>query len=505
VGDNASSNDGELIKGLNLHPNINLSFDERLRCAGHIFNLVVNATLYGRGISKWEAELAAAAPQDQFEKFRQLGVVGKLHNFVNAVCASHKRRELFTKIQREAANEEDVLYTHSTLSLRQDGGVRWHSVYLMMLRCLELKDHIQRFIRALKNDDNFADDITYDPLTDGLTDEEWDDAQELVNFLQAPYEMTKKLEGNNSSSGFGSIWQTLPNMQALWIHYTEATEPTHKSQYFKSAVSFGLEKLNSYFNTVLLTPDISYYAVATALHPKLRMNWFKTHWKNYPHWYKKAEAGVRRVFKNYVEDEVEEESQLSQQAPPPSRRKLPGNNTGSNLYKRTMEVDLHLLTNAKNKRQKRTNQLDEYFDALYFDLTVAGDKELHLIESDDAWGWWRHYGQTRYPILFKIATNFLSIPATSCECERCFSKARRTISDDRNMLSAATIEACQLQKSWIQRGVVKSSLKELAVYVENVDKKRATPVSSSAQDVVAASFNSQVTEVMDLSQSNGGY
>jgi hypothetical protein len=153
---------------------------------------------------------------------------------------------------------------------------------------------------------------------------------------------------------------------------------------------------------------------------------------------------VRRVFNNYVEDEVEEESQLSQQAPPLSRRKLPGNNTGSNLYERTIEVDLHLLTNAKNKRQKRTNQLDEYFNALYFDLTVAGEEELHLIESDDAWGWWRHYGRTRYPILFKIATNFLSIPATSCECERCFSKARRTISDDRNMLSAATIEACQL-------------------------------------------------------------
>jgi hypothetical protein len=52
---------------------------------------------------------------------------------------------------------------------------------------------------------------------------------------------------------------------------------------------------------------------------------------------------------------------------------------------------------------------------------------------------------------------------------------------------------------------MKSSLKELAVYVENVDKKRATPVSSSAQGVVAASFNSQVTEVMDLSQSDGGY
>jgi hypothetical protein len=148
VSDNATSNDGELIRGLNLYPNINLTFDERLRCCGHIFNLIVKTTLYGKGIHKWKEELAAAAPRDQFEKFPQLGVVGKLHNFVNAVCASHKRCELFTSLQKEAANDNDVLYTHSTLSLRQDCGVRWHPVYLIMLRCVELRDYIQRFVYA---------------------------------------------------------------------------------------------------------------------------------------------------------------------------------------------------------------------------------------------------------------------------------------------------------------------------------------------------------------------
>jgi hypothetical protein len=140
-------------------------------------------------------------------------VVGKLHNFVNAVCASHKCCKLFGSIQKEAANEEDALYTYKTLSLWQDGGVRWHSVYLMMLRCLELKKHIQRFIRTLKNDNEInSDDVGFNPLTHNLTDEEWDDVQELVDFLQAAYEMTKKLDGNNSNSGFGSIWQTLPSL-----------------------------------------------------------------------------------------------------------------------------------------------------------------------------------------------------------------------------------------------------------------------------------------------------
>jgi hypothetical protein len=51
---------------------------------------------------------------------------GRLHNFVNAVCASHKRRELFNEVQQEVNDEP--LYSFNTLELRQDGGVRWNTV-----------------------------------------------------------------------------------------------------------------------------------------------------------------------------------------------------------------------------------------------------------------------------------------------------------------------------------------------------------------------------------------
>ena len=59
-------------------------------------------------------------------------------------------------------------------------------------------------------------DDEYDPLYDELSNEEWEGVQQLVDFLQAPVEMTKRLEGNNSASGFGSLWQTLTSLQALW-------------------------------------------------------------------------------------------------------------------------------------------------------------------------------------------------------------------------------------------------------------------------------------------------
>jgi hypothetical protein len=114
-----------------------------------------------------------------------------------------------------------------------------------------------------------------------------------------------------------------------------------------------------------------------------------------------------------------------------------------------MAVDLMFLTGSKShKRQKRTTQLEEYFDDLRDDLTNASEQQLALLH--DPWRWWLEIGRNKYPVVFKylvvfkIATDYLSIPATSCECERSFLTAKRTITSDRNPLSAATIEALQL-------------------------------------------------------------
>ena len=66
MGDNATSNDSKLIASLNLHPNINITANNCIRCASYIINLVVKATIYGRGVSEYEERLAEAAPSEQF-------------------------------------------------------------------------------------------------------------------------------------------------------------------------------------------------------------------------------------------------------------------------------------------------------------------------------------------------------------------------------------------------------------------------------------------------------
>ena len=62
-------------------------------------------------------------------------------------------------------------------------------------------------------------------------------------------------------------------------------------------------------------------------------------------------------------------------------------------------------------------------------LTVTDGKEVHT----NPLNWWKQKEST-YPILSSIARRILCVPATSAPCERLFSYAGLTISNDRNRL-----------------------------------------------------------------------
>ena len=129
-----------------------------------------------------------------------------------------------------------------------------------------------------------------------------------MDFLEALFQMMHRLEGSNGVSGFDSLWQTLFNLQALSSHYSDASKHTRSSEYFRSVVAFGFDKLSIYLDRLVLEPTPSPHPIATALHPRLRMLWLKSHWKYYPAWYRKADVSVRSVFRQYIDFEVEHET-----------------------------------------------------------------------------------------------------------------------------------------------------------------------------------------------------
>jgi hypothetical protein len=150
----------------------------------------------------------------------------------------------------------------------------------MLLHCLKLKDTIKHFLWCFCNGKFIDNNLDYNPLTDSSKNNKWDNIKELVDFLKGSYEIAKCLKDNNCSSGFSLLWQTLPNLQALWAYYSAVN--ITGSSYFSSAIALRLKKLNTYFDLILMVPYVSFYTIATALHPCFCLNWFKLQWKHYP-------------------------------------------------------------------------------------------------------------------------------------------------------------------------------------------------------------------------------
>jgi len=358
-----------------------------------------------------------------------------------------------------------------------------------MLRCLELKQPINKFIRKWRGTDNDEEDVRIPgnaALSNTITDDEWDEAARLVQFLERFYQMTKRMEGNGDR---GSLWMTIINLQVLYQQLLKLQDEyrCEPDCFLKGGVEYGLQKLLTYWEYIILNPPVSPYAIATILNPKFRMLWFQDKWRNHPIWYKKVTASMKTVFQRYVDEAAAAEAldEPEQEPESPSRRKTPSGEYHDALYDEVCEVDTSLMTgnHKAHKKQRLTSELQKYYDSVGEDIKKAKATPGSVMLQDPL-AWWLEVGRYSYPLLFKIALDYLSIPCTSCECERAFSGGRRTVSWDRSKLSGATIEAIQLQKNWLRRGVVNSELNGLANYITTV---RSSPEESLNQQASTSS------------------
>jgi len=121
--DNAGDND-TMLKELATMFDIDVDFS-RLRCLGHIINLVIKALLFGKGVSKLERKLAGASYEEAFRIWNSTGPIGKLHNICVYINNNEARQAMFIECQ----GEEIQIY-----QLLVDGGIRWHSTEAMISR-----------------------------------------------------------------------------------------------------------------------------------------------------------------------------------------------------------------------------------------------------------------------------------------------------------------------------------------------------------------------------------
>jgi hypothetical protein len=127
MSDNATNNDTTIqYIERRVREDGNIGFDwheRRLRCWGHIMNLVVKGLLFGPKASKLEKERQEGEDSDVYEqkqtlRWRALGAVGKGHNIVKFIRVSPQRRAAFLS---------EELRKDPAFMVRADNDTRWNS------------------------------------------------------------------------------------------------------------------------------------------------------------------------------------------------------------------------------------------------------------------------------------------------------------------------------------------------------------------------------------------
>lgn len=225
--DNATNND-TMVKALSkeiksVQPN------QRLRCVGHIINLVVKAILFGEGITEFTEGIIGCSDGEAFSLWRKFGAVGKVNNTVKYIMRSDQRRQFFLDLQKRGSDgvrDSDSLFDHTKKLLIKDGGVQWNSTYYMLRRAIELREFIERFQRS-PHVANARDD-SYSPALDKVSRVDWGVIIKYMKILRYFVEATAKLKGNAEGEGNegnqGSIWEMLPTMQAMYDRIATAID-----------------------------------------------------------------------------------------------------------------------------------------------------------------------------------------------------------------------------------------------------------------------------------------
>jgi len=216
--DNASNNDATIHK---LAEQFGFVADERrLRCMGHVVNLVAKQLLFGDEPELFELEasvVAACELRKAIQLWRNRGPIGKLHNVVTWIYRSPQRRQRFLTVQQSLLEESAIIFGDNEdqrpHDLYLDNSTRWNSTYQMILQAVKLRlaidDFInqerQRYERVVSNTERNArryhssrEVVNQTPpsiLDDALSTDDWDVLTIYLDILQPLDEVTKELQG----------------------------------------------------------------------------------------------------------------------------------------------------------------------------------------------------------------------------------------------------------------------------------------------------------------------
>lgn len=449
--------------------------ERRVRCFGHIINLVVRALLFGVEFDAFEQEVSAGllTIQHEHEQWRKKGPVGKLHNF----CQEVNRSDLWTKKLISAqeqrireAHEGDDIKKHRPVGVVTDNATRWLSQYFMMERALQLQPFYETFLfearlyvdSQLRTATGTLKKGAKEPLflreENKLTLNDWEviallkeillDFELVVKALQGdgrPREKARISGDEPISLVQGASWDLLDGYEFLLESLERAkarVEDLVDGEHIAINVNNAWMKLDKYYGKIGESPLI--YA-ATALHPRHRWDRFEAWRDHHADWIEPAKLQVQELWRRQYRDlPVDQKEDLE---PPTKIPRLSSNRFAIfRSQERSRASSAVSSTSPSPFPSPAPVEMDE------FERWQLEESDSDRYEEDPRAYW--HKRRTTYPRLARMALDLHTVLPMSAEVERLFSVTGHMVTPLRNRLQANTIAFCQILRSWYDAGLI---------------------------------------------------
>lgn len=241
-----------------------------------------------------------------------------------------------------------------------------------------------------------------------------------MTFLKPFYTATMKTNGQS----FVTVSIVIAHYNQLLDHCSKTMQsnsanPLRDSSDLHDAASYAHDKLEGYYNC-----SSEHFTIATLMDPRMKLEYYKD-----PN---KDEAGNQ--------NDAEEKQQQFREVY--DEYKLLGLPAAPNLTPTVAESD----DEDNPLKHISTPCLEDEMHHYLHILPILAYKE-------DPLKWWEAH-QSRLPILYCIARDYLAIPATSAPSEREFSAAGQLVTVRRTSLNDDSIQANMCLRSWISNGLI---------------------------------------------------
>ncbi|CAB5389087.1 unnamed protein product [Rhizophagus irregularis] len=320
-----------------------------------------------------------------------------------------KVRAFIIEVRKSPKKEQELITFATNLNVKykkliRDVKTRWNSTFLMLKSFLNNKAVI---VSLISIGSNFA--------KLDLNDDEWKELQLFCDFLKPFFEFTEEMSGSKYPT-FGTLLLLLDH---LLEHITIIKNDTSIPKWIKGIAKEMQEK----FRCISVNLYNSTATLALVLDPR-----YKTQILPNSISVEDAKQLLLEKFNSY--------QNMEQTLIADDENEIKEDNVGD---KRKTSGILSRMIQKKRKfnNLQSRNEIMEY-------LAIP----VEPIDIDPC-EWWKHH-KVQYPLLEKIARDYICIPATSVPSEQAFSKSGELVSKKRNRLGDRAIEACMCLNSWIK-------------------------------------------------------